>query len=271
MAKTVLITGASSGFGKETVKLFQKNGWNVIATMRAPENDSELVGLSNVQFARLDVLDKQSIKEAVNLGMEKFGKIDVLVNNAGFGAIGVLEAASDEAIQRQFGINLFGLIDVTKAVLPGMRKHKSGVIINISSMGGRITIPFGSLYHSTKFALEGLTEALQYELNPMGITLKIVEPGSYKTNFSGRSLDYFGFGELDDYRESFEKFTVVAKSPDRGNKNIAEVSEAIYKAATDDSEQLRYVVGADASMMIQAKQDKGDVEFKKMIAGHFQL
>lgn len=271
MSKTVLITGASSGFGKETAKLFFNNGWNVIATMRSPEKETELSKLSNILLVKLDVTDKQSIADAVNKSLEKFGKIDVLVNNAGFGAVGVLEAAPDEVIRRQFDINLFGVIDVTKAVLPVMRKNKEGLIINISSMGGRITIPFGSLYHSTKFALEGLTEAMQYELNPLGIRLKIVEPGSYKTDFSRRSLDFFGAGDLADYKAMFGKFTVIVQSPDRGNKNISEVSEMIYKAATDGSEQLRYPVGADAIMLIQSKQDKGDIEFKKMLAGHFGI
>ena len=271
MKKTVLITGTSSGFGKETVKLFQINGWNVIAAMRSPENETELPGLDNVLPIKMDVLDKQSIGEAVNRGIAEFGTIDVLVNNAGYGAIGAMEAASDAVIRRQFGVNLFGVLDVTRAVLPIMRKNKNGIIINISSMGGRITIPFGSLYNSSKFALEGLTEGMQYELNPLGIRLKLVEPGSYRTDFSGRSLDFFGSGEIDDYRDLFEKFTVAAKQPTRGNANLSEVSETIYKAATDGSEQLRYPVGADAIMMIQSKLDKGDVEFKKMVAGHFGM
>jgi len=271
MKKTVLITGTSSGFGKETVKLFQKNGWNVIAAMRSPENEKELSGLDNVLPVQMDVLDKQSIGEAIDKGIDKFGTIDVLVNNAGFGAIGAMEAASDAIIKKQFGVNLFGVIDVTRAVLPVMRKNKSGIIINISSMGGRITIPFGSLYNSSKFALEGLTEGMQYELNPLGIRLKLVEPGSYRTDFSGRSLDFYGSGDLDDYRAIFEKFTVAAKQPGRGNANLSEVSETIYTAATDGSEQLRYPVGADAIMLIQSKLDKGDVEFKKMVAGNFGI
>ena len=271
MKKTVLITGSSSGFGKEAVKLFQSRGWNVIAAMRRPESEEELSGLENVLSIKMDVLDKQSIGEAVDKGLAKFGTIDVLVNNAGYGVIGAVEAASDTVIKKQFGVNLFGVIDVTRAVLPVMRKNKSGIIINISSMGGRITIPFGSLYNSSKFAVEGLTEGMQYELNPLGIRLKLVEPGSYRTDFSGRSLDFYGSGDLDDYKDLFEKFTVVAKQPGRGNANLSEVSETIYTAATDGSEQLRYPVGADAIMMIQSKQEKGDVEFKKMISGHFGL
>lgn len=271
MAKTVFITGASSGFGKEAAKLFHEKGWNVAATMRTPENETELQDLENVLLAKLDVTDKASICDAVNKSVERFGAIDVLVNNAGFGAVGVFEAASDEIIRRQFDVNIFGLIDVTKAVLPVMRANKEGVIINISSMGGRITIPFGSLYNATKFALEGLTEAMQYELNPFGIRLKIVEPGSYKTDFNGRSMDYFGIGGLNEYKDLFDRFTLIAKSPERGNRNISEVSETIYTAATDGSEQLRYMVGADAIAMIGAYQEKGEVAFKKMLSAHFGL
>ena len=271
MTKTVFITGASSGFGKETVLKFYKEGWNVIATMRNPEKDEELSQLENVFITRLDVTDKDSITQAVNSGIDKFGRIDALVNNAGYGAIGTIEAASDEIIRRQFEVNLFGVIDVTKAVLPTMRKQQEGVIINISSMGGRITIPFGALYNATKFALEGLTEAMQYELNPLGIKLKLIEPGSYRTNFNGTSMDFFGAGDIADYQSIFEKFTAIAKSPGRGNTNITEVSDAIYQAATDGSEQLRYVVGADAAHMINFKLEKGDTAFKQMVSGHFGI
>jgi NADP-dependent 3-hydroxy acid dehydrogenase YdfG len=150
MKKTVLITGASSGFGKVTAKLFDKNDWNVIATMRSPEKETELSALSNVFITKLDVTDKLSIQSAVAAGIQKFGKIDVLVNNAGYGALGILEAATEQQVKQQFDVNLFGLIEVTKAVLPGMRQQKSGTIINVSSVGGRITFPFSSLYHATK-------------------------------------------------------------------------------------------------------------------------
>ena len=185
MKKTVLVTGASSGFGRETVRVFVEKGWNVIATMRSPEKEEELSKIEGVMVVRLDVTDKRSIREAVAAGVSRFGGIDVLVNNAGYGAFGALEVAPDEVIRQQFEVNLFGLIDVTKAVLPGMRERKSGVIINVSSVGGRLTFPFATLYHATKFAVEGLTESLQYELNPLGIRLKIVEPGGYRTNFAG--------------------------------------------------------------------------------------
>ena len=179
MKKTVFITGASSGFGKESVRLFSEKGWNVVATMRSPEKEQELTGLAGVLVTKLDVTDESTIASAVTKALSAFGQIDVLVNNAGYGALGVLEAASDEEIRRQMEVNFFGLIAVTKAVLPGMRAQRSGVIVNVSSVGGRITFPFSTLYHATKFAVEGLTEALQYELTPFGIRTKIIEPGGY--------------------------------------------------------------------------------------------
>jgi NAD(P)-dependent dehydrogenase (short-subunit alcohol dehydrogenase family) len=265
MKKTVLITGASVGFGKETAKLFHAHGWNVIATMRSPEKETELSALAAVAVIKLDITDKQSIKTAISHSIEKFGRIDVLVNNAGYGTLGALEAATDEQVRQQFEVNLFGLINVTKAVLPAMRQQKSGIIVNISSVGGRLTFPFSSLYHATKFAVEGLTESLQYELNPLGIHLKIVEPGGYKTDFLSRSMAVFGHGGIDDYKTSFNNFaTKLADWP--MSENIAEVAETIFEAATDGTEKLRYPVGHDAAQMIQARQQMADVDFKKMMA-----
>jgi NAD(P)-dependent dehydrogenase (short-subunit alcohol dehydrogenase family) len=265
MKKTVFITGASSGFGRETAKLFHQNGWNVIATMRSPEKETELSTLSNVLISKLDVTDKLSVQNAVKEGIEKFGKIDVLVNNAGYGAMGALEAATEEQVKQQFDVNFFGLIEVTRAVLPIMRQHKTGIIINVSSVGGRLTFPFCSLYHASKFAVEGLTESMQYELNPLGIRLKIVEPGGYKTEFAGRSMALFGVDGMNDYKAPFDKFiTMIDQWP--MSENIGEVAGAIYEAATDGTEKLRYPVGHDAVQMIAARQQMDDVDFKKMMA-----
>jgi NAD(P)-dependent dehydrogenase (short-subunit alcohol dehydrogenase family) len=264
MKKTVLITGASSGFGKAAAKLFHTNNWNVIATMRSPEKETELSMLSNVFISKLDVTNKLSIQNSVAAGIEKFGKIDVLVNNAGYGTLGALEAATEEQVKQQFDVNFFGLIEVTKAVLPGMRKQKSGTIINVSSVGGRITFPFCSLYHATKFAVEGLTESMQYELNPLGVRLKIVEPGGYKTEFAGRSMAFYGVGGLNDYGPAFDKFVDrLEKWP--MSENIIEVADAIYEAATDGTEKLRYTAGHDAAQLIETRQQMNDVAFKKMI------
>ena len=264
MKKTVLITGASSGFGRATVKLFHQKGWNVVAAMRSPEKETELSVLSGVLVTRLDVTRKSEIDEAVQAGIREFGQIDVLVNNAGYGTLGALEAAPEEVIRQQFDVNLFGLIEVTKAILPGMRKQGSGVIINISSVGGRVTFPFCTLYHASKFAVEGMTESLQYELNPLGIRLKLVEPGGYKTDFAGRSMSYYGAGGLEGYQEPFDRF---AGKLDQWpmSENLGEVAEAIFQAATDGTERLRYPVGHDAVPLLESRQQVDDVAFKKLM------
>jgi short-subunit dehydrogenase len=186
------------------------------------------------------------------------------VNNAGYGALGALEAATEEQVRQQFEVNLLGLIEVTKAVLPGMRQQRSGTIINVSSVGGRITFPFSSLYHATKFAVEGLTESMQYELNPFGIGLKIVEPGGYKTEFAGRSMTLFSTDGLDDYQPAFDKFIAIIDHWDM-SENISEVAEVIYEAATDGTEKLRYPVGHDAVQLIAAREQMDDVDFKAMM------
>lgn len=183
--KTILITGASSGIGEATARHFQANGWNVVATMRNPDAAHELGALVNLHLARLDVTDADSITAAVREGIDRFGGIDVLLNNAGYGAYGALEAFPMDRIRRQFDTKVIGLLEVTKAVLPHMRENRAGTIINIASIGGQITFPLGTLYHGTKFAVEGLSEALHYELEPLGIRVRIVEPGMIRTDFGG--------------------------------------------------------------------------------------
>ena len=266
MKKTVFITGASSGFGRETVKLFHQKGWNVIATMRSPEKEKELSALAGVLVTKLDLTNPSEIGKAVEAGIRQFGQIDVLVNNAGFGTLGALEAASDEVIKQQFDVNFFGLINVIKTVLPGMRASKSGAIINVSSVGGRLTFPFCTLYHATKFAVEGLTESLQYELNPLGIRLKLVEPGGYKTNFAGRSMGYYGVGGLQDYQAPYDRF-VNRLDQWPMSENIGEVAEAIYEAATDGTEKLRYPVGHDAVQLLATRPQMEDAAFKHLMIG----
>lgn len=267
MRKTILITGASSGFGKETAKLFMQKGWNVIATMRSPEKETELTASENVLVIKLDVTDQQSVEAAVKTGIEKFGSIDVLLNNAGYALMGALEAATEASTRKQFEVNVFGLINVTKAVLPFMRSNKSGIIINISSVFGIVTFPFFSLYHASKFAVEGLTESLQYELSSLGIKVKIVEPGGYRTNFSTSSIDFAGAGSIPDYSGTLEKIS-GAMANYEPNPNISEVAEKIYEAATDNTNQLRYPIGAD---LIAVKKQMSDEDYYKMIANQFGL
>ena len=207
MKKVVIITGASRGFGELIAKKFQKENFQVIATMRNIDSSPILKKLENVDIKRLDVTVKSDIKNVVDYTVEKYGRIDILINNAGYGAFGFLEEASDEEIRNQFNVNYFGLIDCIKGVLPQMRKQKDGVIVNISSIAGRFGLPFTSLYNSSKFAVEGLTECLHYELSLFGIDIKTVAPGSFRTGFH----DSINFTEdekkedLDVVRENLKK------------------------------------------------------------------
>ncbi len=272
MSKTILITGASSGIGKATTKHFQSNGWNVVATMRTPEKEEELTELENVLVTKLDVVDLESTKQAVEAGIELFGKIDVLLNNAGYGAYGLLEAFPRENIVRQFNTNVIGLLDVTRAVLPHFRSNQSGIIINISSIGGKMTFPLGSLYHGTKFAVEGISEALSYETEAIGVTVKIVEPGMIATDFSGRSFDFQNDPELLEYQEIVEKIMQVFATGTGAQPSPPQlVAEVIYDAATDGSDQLRYRAGADAHQLLDARKALGDDVFMQNIKNQFQL
>src|SRR6218665_398777 len=177
MKKTVLITGASSGIGKATSLYFARQGWNVIATMRNPEKETELVNEPNILVSRLEVNDPASINAAIAEGIAKFGKIDALINNAGYGQQGVFEAISTEKIQAQFDVNVFGTMNVTRAMLPHFRANQAGVIVNVSSGAGRVTTPLLSIYSASKFAIEGFSESLAFELDSQNIKVKIVEPG----------------------------------------------------------------------------------------------
>ena len=257
---TILITGASSGIGKATALRFHAEGWNVIATMRDPAT-SDLADLDNMLLTRLDVTDAASITAAVSAGIDRFGDIDVLLNNAGYGAYGPLEAFSTDRIRRQFDTNVIGLLDVTKAVLPQMRARRSGTIINISSIGGQITFPLGTLYHGTKFAVEGLSEALHYELEPMGIRVRIVQPGMIKTDFGGRSFDFAMDDSLADYAPSagamgrlFAKLASNPSTPDL-------VADVIWQAATAPDDQLRFRAGPDAVDLLDQRKAQDDATF----------
>ncbi len=260
-SKTIFITGASSGIGKATAKFFQEKGWNVVATMRKPENEEELNQLENVMVAKVDVTDKASMEPALSAAIEKFGSIDVLLNNAGYGAYGPLEAFPSENIDRQFNTNVNGLIHMTKAVLPYMRKKRSGIIINVSSVGGKVAFPLGSLYHGTKFAVEGFSEALHYELEPIGIKVKLVEPGGIKTDFSGRSFDFANDESLEEYQSMVGQLLQLFSTMGENLSPVSVVAEAIWEAATDGKNTLRYIAGEDAKMYIANRKTQTDEEF----------
>jgi short-subunit dehydrogenase len=239
--------------------------------MRSPEKETELTKLDNVLVARLDVLDHGSITEAVEAGIQKFGKIDVLLNNAGYGAYGVLEATPVEKIRRQFDVNVIGLLATTQAVLPHFRANKEGVIVNISSMGGKVTFPLGSLYHGTKFAVEGLSEALIYELAAIGVKVKIVEPGMIKTDFGGRSLDFSNDDSMSEYQEVVGKLMTAMEPLAAAGSEPEVVAEVIYRAATDGTDQLRYTAGPDAEQIVASRKAADDATFLKGIKDQFGL
>lgn len=268
--QTIFITGASSGFGKETAKLFQSKGWNVIATMRSPEKEQELTQLENVLVVALDVQNENSIKTAVQKGIEEFGKIDALLNNAGFAVMGVFETATEAQIQNQFDVNVFGMMRTTKAVLPFMRTNSKGVIVNISSVAGRVGLPFASIYESSKFAVEGFSESLNFELSNFGIKIKIIEPGSSQTNFgnarkstANEISDYNSF--LAKFFENYPKKTALYKTA-----TPKEVAETIYNAVTDKSNKLRYVIGEDCQFFVDTKDKNSEENYIKSIQNFFE-
>ena len=260
MAQTILITGSSTGIGKATAKLFHEKGWNVIATMRTPEKEMELNKLDNVLVTRLDVTDPASIEDAVAAGIERFGAIDVLLNNAGYGAYGPLEAFPIDRIRRQFDTNVIGLLETTKAVLPRFRAQTSGTIVNISSIGGQMTFPFGTLYHGTKFAVEGLSEALHYEMEAIGVKVKIVEPGMINTDFGGRNFDFTNDESLVEYQGLLGNFMKSMQAP-RPSSEPELVAEVIWNAVTDGSNTLRYRAGADAVELLDNRKALDDTTF----------
>lgn len=271
MNKTIFITGASSGLGKAAAALFQSKGWNVVATMRKPENEKELTTMDNVFVTRLDTLDQGSIQDAVAAGIRKFGKIDVLLNNAAYGAYGPLESFSREKIIRQFNTNVIGLLDVTKALLPHFRQNKSGIIINISSIGGKMTFPLGTLYHGTKFAVEGISEALSYEVAAFNGKVKIVEPGAIATDFAGRSLDFDNDESLVEYQPMVGKVMAAMPAFYQNASAASTIAEVIYQAATDGTDQLRYAAGEDARSLIDNRKKLDDASFFGGIKAQFGL
>jgi NADP-dependent 3-hydroxy acid dehydrogenase YdfG len=268
-SKTILITGASTGIGKATALYFQQQGWNVIATMRDPEHGKELQALDQVLVTALDVTNSDSIQQAVKIGLERFQSVDVLVNNAGFGAYGPLEATSMETVRRQFDTNVIGLLETTKAVLPHFRAQHSGVIVNISSIGGKVTFPLGTLYHGTKFAVEGISESLSYEMRAIGVKVKIVEPGAIKTDFATRSFAFSNDESLTEYQKTVKDVISWAPQQLANGADPLVVAEVIYKAATDGSDQLRYPAGSDARPILEKRRGQDDHTFMAETLANF--
>jgi NAD(P)-dependent dehydrogenase (short-subunit alcohol dehydrogenase family) len=238
MAKTILITGASSGIGRTTALYFAERGWNVAATMRDPARADPALHHPHISLFALDVTNADSIAQAIAGTLNRYNKIDVLLNNAGYGLFGPIEAIDGQQIQQQFATNLFGLIGVTQQILPAMRQAGEGLIINISSIVGQFALPYASTYVATKFAVEGLSESMRYELEPFHIRVKMVEPGSIATEFGKGSKQ---IAVSDPYRSSMNKFLTVFAKGNSSGARPEEVAKVIYRAANDSSNRLRYL------------------------------
>jgi NAD(P)-dependent dehydrogenase (short-subunit alcohol dehydrogenase family) len=269
MTKTIFVTGASSGLGKAAAKLFAAKGWNVIATMRHPEKETELNQLDNVTLMPLDVTNVEQI-QAIAQKAITLGDIDVVFNNAGYGLAGPLEGLTDDQLIRQINTNLLGVIRTTQAFIPHFREKRSGLFITTTSIGGLIALPLNSVYHATKWALEGWSESIAFELNPFGIDVKTVSPGGISTDFSGRSLDT---GQHEAYGEIINKvMTEFSKPERRANYSTAEqIAEVVFNAATDGKDQLRYVAGEDAKKSYAQRLAVGDEGFRKGVKQMFSL
>ena len=263
MDKVVLITGASSGIGNETAKLFQAKNWKVAATMRVPEKAEDLQKIADLECFWLDVTDIDSIKAAIAETLEKFGRIDAVINNAGYGLVGAFEAASPEQIEKQFQTNVFGLMNVCREILPYFRERKKGVIVNVASVGGRMTFPFYSIYHASKWAVEGFSESLQYEVEPFNIRVKIIEPGPIKTDFYDRSQNVTQKDGLTAYDHYLDKALPNMANAGADAPDGRIVAETIYEAVTDGSKKMRY--GINTKGILAARKILPDTLFFRII------
>ncbi len=256
--KTIFITGASTGLGKATAKLFQQNGWKVIATMRNPEKETELTQLPNVTVLGLDVTDVEQINRVVTQAIKQ--GVDLVFNNAGYGLVGPMEAISDEQLVKQINTNLLGVLRVSQAFIPYFRERKEGMFITTTSMGGLFTFPLGSVYHATKFALEGWSESLSYEMALFNVAVKTVAPGGIATDFAGRSIDKPAhplYDEVD--RKLWALFDFDSFS------SAEQIAAVVYEAATDGKNQVRYVAGNDANTLYARYLEIGNEAFRREI------
>lgn len=254
--KSIFITGASTGLGRATVQLFHQKGWNVIATMRRPEEEKELAALENVTLLPLDVTNPAQVTEAVQQAITL--GVDVVFNNAGYGLMGPVEAMTSEQIERQLNTNLFGVLRVTQAFVPYFRERRSGLFITTTSMGGLFGFPFGSIYHATKFALEGWSESFSFEMGLFNVGVKTVAPGGIATDFGGRSIDSASLPAYDeDMKKLWALFDVEKFSTPE------QIAAVVYEAATDGKDQVRYVAGEDAKILYERRLEVGSEAFRR--------
>jgi NAD(P)-dependent dehydrogenase (short-subunit alcohol dehydrogenase family) len=277
--KVALVTGSSSGIGFETSLLLARKGFCTYATMRNLNKSLKIKEIAEkenlpLEVLKLDVTDEKSVKDAIRQITDENSRIDVLVNNAGYGVMGAVEDLSLEEFKSQFETNFFGVIRVTKEVIPIMRNQGSGNIINVSSVGGRIGLPINSAYISSKFALEGLSESMRYELQQFGIDVILIEPGVVKTNFfenvvikNNNNTNTTNSSKTSPYsqltQKLFEGFVPMLNSS--SSSVSSDVAEVIYQAIESNNREVRYPVGKDAVSIIKTRQNLSDTEFEKWI------
>ena len=264
-----LITGCSSGFGLLAANLFAAKGHEVFATMRNPSKaPAELDPAATV--VALDVDDDASVRGAVASVLDEAGRIDVLVNNAGFGLRGPVEQADLDAARRMFETNVFGVVRMCQAVLPAMREQRSGVIVNVSSLAGVVANPFGGLYAASKHAVEALSDTLHYEVHPWGIRVVLIEPGSFETRFGENAHVSDRFDESSPYWALAQGFNgaldrLRADMAGEGGADPQLVADAIWEAATDPAHPRRRLVGTDAEMIGGLRKQLDDEQFEQTV------
>ncbi|MGN6346147.1 MAG: SDR family oxidoreductase [Candidatus Nitrosocosmicus sp.] len=269
--KVAIVTGSSSGIGHEISLILARNGFTTYATMRNLQKGSDLKSIVqdeklHLHFVQLDVTDENSVKKAIQTIYDEAGRIDILINNAGYGLTGAFEDLSLNEIKTQYETNVFGLIRTTQEVLPIMRKQRSGMIVNISSGVGRFGYPTGSAYVSTKFAVEGLSECMSYEVEPFGIKVILIEPGVIQTNFFNSSV--LAKKSQDPNSPYAPLMKGIGNSIDKMMKNGSTpqyVAEVVLDAVTNENPKLRYLAGKDIEQLLEMKRKMSDEEFVNMM------
>jgi NAD(P)-dependent dehydrogenase (short-subunit alcohol dehydrogenase family) len=280
--KVAAVTGSSSGMGYETSLILARNGFHTYATMRKVDGggggSKQIIDIAKnenlpLQVIQLDVNNDKSVTEAINRIANEKGRIDVVINNAGYDLMGALEETSIDEIKAQFETNFFGAVRVMQAVIPMMRKQGEGIIVNITSLGGRISFPLNSPYHATKFALEGLSESIQYELEPFGIKIIVIEPGGVGSNFlkNLKMVTKTSDPSNSPYRSIQSSMSEYFKQWAQNLTHPSEVAKVILQAVTTDNPDFRYVVGKDAAMALETRRNMSDREFQNLIKKQINL
>ena len=263
--KVWLITGCSTGFGRELAKNLLENGYRVAVTARNVEKVKDLVSINseNAYAISLDVTDKQQVADAVSRAEEHFGHIDVLVNNAGFGYFGAIEESDDAEVRSMFEANFWGLAEMTRAVLPKMRERRSGTIVNISSIGGFVSFPGLGYYHATKYAVNGFSEALKKEVEPLGIKVILVQPSGFRTDWAGRSANDAP-NPISDYSETAGTNQAAIRGYS-GNQpgDPVRAAKAIVEAVESDEPPFYFLLGKAALKNARLKLDALQADFDR--------